>query len=741
MARTAMFVSKHGGQSEIVLRVKQGDNPTFGFLMPHHHLHPYFRYLVDHPELLKPDGDGKSLDGKNNDNQTSGALSLLGSLYGSGEDEDGVAEVPRESEQVGSAETSSAGGGMSKSHHSEQTAIVAQKDEIISKHPHSSKAKATALNKNRITSIKPALPYAVKKDGEVRGSTSRDIDKSKASGLFPISKAETLIVDPPSEVKRLVDRIVEIILKNGKDFEAVLVEQDKKHGKFPFLLPSNQYHAYYLKVLKKAQESRLSSKSFSSEKDGSSWHELDRRSASVKESDFPSSGTASHELPLEYDDDRKEKFKMVLGKSKKDLLDQHPKDTQQQPAVQVDAAAAAAILQAATRGIKKPYLDIFSKTSSNGANHGLSSEAGQVSSSLQSSQLQNSAQKPQENGKPSVTVPVAKEIAKTAALAAASEADSSEAGLTREQKLKAERLRRAKMFAAMIKSSVAPLGKEPPRALSVDLPGSGISGSATKLVNEEGKDREGSYIQAEGVTSDRIEKSRRNSSSDENELKSRKRRHYRSRKHDDSEGEEDEGKRGKDDDEEKEEQESRHSRKKHRSHHSSRHHRGKSDDRHRHGRKHSSKSKENRLRHKHESSSEDDDDFGRHHRRKHDVSSSEDEHRHHKRKHKHDSSEDERKHRKRRHKESQKDKQRHEGKSRKEEKSYSEEVELEEGEIRAKSSDQSLSTAGDRAYREASVEGSKSSNQEARTPSLPPETAEVPDDLRAKIRAMLLATM
>ncbi|KAF2572043.1 hypothetical protein F2Q70_00005071 [Brassica cretica] len=32
--RTSSFASKHGGQSEIVLRAKQGGNPTFGFLMP-----------------------------------------------------------------------------------------------------------------------------------------------------------------------------------------------------------------------------------------------------------------------------------------------------------------------------------------------------------------------------------------------------------------------------------------------------------------------------------------------------------------------------------------------------------------------------------------------------------------------------------------------------------------------------------------------------------------------------------
>ncbi|KAK2991705.1 hypothetical protein RJ640_019497 [Escallonia rubra] len=41
---------------------------------------------------------------------------------------------------------------------------------------------------------------------------------------------------------------------NGKQFEAVLAEQDSAHERFPFLLPSNQYHPYYLKALQNAQE-------------------------------------------------------------------------------------------------------------------------------------------------------------------------------------------------------------------------------------------------------------------------------------------------------------------------------------------------------------------------------------------------------------------------------------------------------------------------------------------------------
>eukprot|EP00899_Mesostigma_viride_P026937 jgi/Mesvir1/7428/Mv19210-RA.1 len=51
IAHAARFVAGKGGQMEIVLRVKQRDNATLGFLQPGHPLHPYYRHLRDHPEL------------------------------------------------------------------------------------------------------------------------------------------------------------------------------------------------------------------------------------------------------------------------------------------------------------------------------------------------------------------------------------------------------------------------------------------------------------------------------------------------------------------------------------------------------------------------------------------------------------------------------------------------------------------------------------------------------------------
>lgn len=261
MARTAIFVSKHGGQSEIVLRVKQGDNPTFGFLMPDHRLHPYFRFLVDHQELLSSnsiDEESKadsSLD-QASSGRGSGALSLLGTVYGSGEDEDGEMENATEAKRMESGESGVAINKKSTDgpDQKESSLSVSKKDDTVSKHLAPLKEKASLIKRNQsITSVKPGTVTGLKKESDA--STA---EKSRAYSLPPILKVEVPVVEPPSDLKRVVDKIVEFILRNGRQFETVLVEQDVKHGRFPFLLPSNLYHPYYLEALQKAEKVRFS---------------------------------------------------------------------------------------------------------------------------------------------------------------------------------------------------------------------------------------------------------------------------------------------------------------------------------------------------------------------------------------------------------------------------------------------------------------------------------------------------
>jgi hypothetical protein len=491
------------------------------------------------------------------------------------------------------------------------------------------------------------------------------------------------------------------------------------------------------------------------------------------ENDNLSFGSMGSDLPN--DMDRKEKFKMIIGNLKKDGQDPTPKDNQSQTTVSIHAAAAAAILQAATRGIKRPNLEIYSKTSS-GNGQGFGSDGGNLSSSgsLPSSQLQGFVSHRNLNAEISASVPVAKAIAEKVAIAAAGEADSSEAHMTKEQKLKAERLKRAKMFAAMIKSGVGAFKSDPPRALSLEPPGSGLSGSDAEIGNLVGKEREGSSVPFNAENSDKSHKSEEKLSDDNSERshkseeklaldnnERRSKRKYRSRSSRHEEGEEEEEEEEEEQEEEEEDENKdirghKRSRKKHRSHRSSHRSRDRDADRDidRNRRKHrrrdsSSKYKYSYRESKHDSSSDDEHQHLRHHR-KYDSSSdekhrssrrrrggsklSDQEHRHSRRHY--SSSDDEHRH-SRRHYSSSDDEHRHRSrKTKHKSRSHAErDAELEEGEI--VKSDKSQASELGRASREASAELFKST----RVPSQSPEVANVSDELRAKIRAMLMENL
>ncbi|KAM3343265.1 protein starmaker isoform X1 [Capsicum galapagoense] len=818
IARTALFVSKHGGQSEIVLRVKQGDNPTFGFLMPDHALHAYFRFLVDHPELLQSDSDLNTQgEGKNTSNEhkehdgVGGALSMLGSVYGFGEDEEpangddpgsrvssapvDVSDISNISRPLERAESSS------KAFENG----VREKDEKVSTHSLRSgkdKEKTPAMKTNNLISAsKSGSRRSTRKEDNSSSSAASKKTKVDISGLGAMTKTGPL-VEPPSELKKLIDKIVEFILKNGKQFESTLMEQDSKHGRFLFLLPSNQYHPYYLKVLQRAQESKV--------------HGSEKRS-SLKGSDSTSLGSAENDLPYVYD--KKEKFKMVIGKSKKETQDSSARASQQEVEVGVDAAAAAAILQAATRGIKKPNLSIISGSSKNGDSQGHSSDGAQASSFSNVPPRGPSivGQKSDKRMEHSVSIPKVKEIAKSAAAEAAGEADSSEAHLSKEQKLKAERLRRAKMFVALLKGGAAP-AKRDSLGGSVELQESAISGSLaeTKVVTKEregsaapaeltAREREGStaplnnnmsneneisemkntveeherrarrkYRSRSGMHKDedeeeerheeeeeeeqRSRKKRRSSRKDDEEesgearddKRSRKKRRSRRQRHRDSENadgdEDDEDTRRsrkkhrrrhsspEDDDEQRDaERHHKHGRKKHSSHRSSRENR--KDDYegdHKHSkkkRKSHRSSHRSRDRHEHRTKDSSDDESDRSHRTSH---RSKDRHKLRTK----DSSDDEPEHN-HKHASSSDDEEQRYDRADKNDKGTKEREELEEGEILAKVSDQSRGSLGGSVSREASVHVSSS---QQRASSQPSESTEISDDLRAKIRAMLMAT-
>ncbi|KAG2591027.1 hypothetical protein PVAP13_5NG449700 [Panicum virgatum] len=757
IARTALFVSEHGGQSEIVLRVKQGNNPTFGFLMPDHNLHSYFRYLVEQPQLLKDGADAVDMSKvKKNEGEhasSGGALSLLGTAYDSGDEDEGTLPPGLKGMDRANPMTPD-----SQGHVKSVSTIPDNKDKSVLSEAAaaSAKSKPILMKKNPMITgnIIITAPREEVKDTTTASTTAKS--QNTNSGLY---ETKEMILEPPSFMKRTMEKIVEFVLTNGKEFEAKLIEQDRTTGRFPFLLPSNPYHSYYLKFLQETQESKSCGRSpdhkdrrcssdwrdrrSPSERDGrrssrqrddrssrerddrrssrerhdrrssrehddrrSSRERHDRSSRDRNDSSYSKEGTRSDEWPtsgmISGSSDRSS-----AGPTEKQLHDQqgkgifHPvSGIKKEPPRKVTADEAAAIVMAATRGLgaaNNSLNTIKGKKEDVGINcsNDHSSSFGslsplldrdapwkRISNSEADTSLTSSGQ-PKKEGFGIIDDDwIANTIAKAVAVAASKEADSSEASMTKEQKLKAERLRRAKMFASIVKSggnkmndlaTVSDPTDEPSKATPANMNASELDAQAQP------KEREGSSAPIERNDSS-VTKLEKDSDDEQNIV-----RKYRKKHHQESNEEKDES-----------EESYKHSRKRHRPEHSRAH----SKDVHKH--KHKSHSKGRESRH-----------------RRHRHSSSEDEHEHRSSKSRHQHRDDDRYSDDEEHSRSRGYRREHRSSSKRKH---------EEGQ------DQSEQTQG-------RFEVSPSPSAAKFESDKPPGATEVPSELRAKIRAMLLETL
>jgi len=651
IARTALFVSEHGGQSEIVLRVKQGDNPTFGFLMPDHHLHSYFRYLVDHPQLLKDGADAVGTNKGNTENEhasSGGALSLLGTTYDSGDENEGT--LPRSSEGMNPENSMT----LDVQGHVKSASIMPDKKEIGKNQnaPPAVKRKTILMKKNQILTGNSmvAVQHEKVNDAIIASSTSKSHTNS---GL---SEIKEMILEPPSFMKRTMEKIIEFILTNGKEFEKKLIEQDRTTGRFPFLLSSNPYHSYYLKFLQETEESNSHGRSpnnkdrrGSSDRRGRNSRERADRS-SCERADRSSRERADRRCSMErkdinYSMESSASDRSSSGPSEKQLYDKqgkgifHPVCGVKTRKVTADEAAA--IVMAATRGLgaANDSLNTMKGTKDNVRTH-VSNDPSSSFGSFSSLQDRNALSKHISNSDVDASLTssgqpqregfgiidddwIANTIAKAAAAAASKEAGSLEATMTKEQKLKADRLRRAKMFAAIIKSGDNKMNdlaaaSNPTSEAAKAIPDMNASGLDLQSV---AKEREGSSSVLFDHEGPNLTKHSKDSDDEQNRVRKYRKKHQES-------------------DEEKDESEDsyKHSRKKHRPEHS----RDQSKDVHKHKNKSHSKDRESRHHRHHCSSSEDEHEHERwssksRHRHRDDHRYSDEEHsdEEHRRSHKH----------------------------------------------------------------------------------------------------------
>ncbi|KAG6551000.1 hypothetical protein Mapa_007233 [Marchantia paleacea] len=533
---TAKFVIEHGGQAEIVLRVKQASNPTFGFLMPDHHHHEYFRFLVDNPQHVgiglnaEPIAAVEVLS-----EEAEGGLSLLGTAYGDSEEEeaDVATEAVRDQRESEEGEAQKKGADVSQdrseeseyvSHGNSSPAEVSENgilDSGDSNDP-TKAVEAPGIQTDDLAVIPgeemlesgkgevvPGLPEPLPPGTET--SDPMEVEYEKCNGVSGYLEEDLApYKEPPLQQRRIIDKMVEFISRNGKEFEAIVRERDKKDARFQFLLPWNEYYPYFSRSLEAAQQANGSSEAppdgrpLTDESTGAFatggsledqlvndhflkgvpyWDESAVLDISSSNEEVVDPETEENNLEISHNGIGGMGFDAVMaavraatrGLSRAvedgELGASEPRlpEKLEHPEIGSDDAVMAAI-RAVTGGARWSKPEISSAVGkgepvlsggslpSTGANHQLSEHVVEG--------VKDEEKKPAASGVPVSTfevnpgsdgdvVVVGKVVAKAAALAAGQEGDSADALLSPSGKRKAERLKKAKLFAAMIREGTA----------------------------------------------------------------------------------------------------------------------------------------------------------------------------------------------------------------------------------------------------------------------------------------------
>ncbi|KAG5332009.1 SFSWA protein, partial [Acromyrmex charruanus] len=264
--KTALFISQHGSQLEILIKTKQANNPQFAFLSIDEPLHQYYKYVLDaiksgkynpekqpekeesepeeddqddesylHPSLAssltkieaapsipsiqyKPSADCaysmlvNKITGKPPPSKTSQGLdATMQSMSSTGY----YHTMPPQSYSYPTPMQYSHGpviyGSNGQMQSPSQLAMPIMPNDTITSQTSSPKETPT-----------PLVPYGI-------------------PAQKPLSRPSFIV--PPADVQIIIDKMASYVAKNGRDFETIV--KNKGDPRFNFLELSHQYHGYY----------------------------------------------------------------------------------------------------------------------------------------------------------------------------------------------------------------------------------------------------------------------------------------------------------------------------------------------------------------------------------------------------------------------------------------------------------------------------------------------------------------
>jgi len=207
---------KQGQKMEAMLKVKHGGNPAFGFLLVDNPLHFYYQKLM---AFLKQDAEAAAKD-------TLLPPEPAGTAPPDGEDPQPAPEGSKDSGAQGTGPTGTVkplGGDSAAS-----APMVGQLAEVP--------------GQQGGTGGQEGKPLAQ--------SAGAGNDQEGAAGAGGQVKGKFKMPDP--ETLKTMEKLVKWVVKSGREFENKVREKQRGDPRFAFLLPWNQYNAYYTWYLEEA---------------------------------------------------------------------------------------------------------------------------------------------------------------------------------------------------------------------------------------------------------------------------------------------------------------------------------------------------------------------------------------------------------------------------------------------------------------------------------------------------------
>ncbi|XP_028045733.1 splicing factor, suppressor of white-apricot homolog isoform X2 [Monomorium pharaonis] len=266
IVKTALFISQHGSQLEILIKTKQANNPQFAFLSIDEPLHQYYKHVLDaiksgkyNPEKQPEKEESEPEEESDEDDEPYLHPSLASSLtkieaapsipsiqykpsadcaYSMLVNKITGKPPPSKAPQVldpAMQSVPSAGyyhpippqsyppypTPMQYSHgpviYGSNGQIQSPSQLVMPAMPND--AATTALPKETLT---PLVPYGI-------------------PAQKPLSRPSFIV--PPADVQIIIDKMASYVAKNGRDFETIV--KNKGDPRFNFLELSHQYHGYY----------------------------------------------------------------------------------------------------------------------------------------------------------------------------------------------------------------------------------------------------------------------------------------------------------------------------------------------------------------------------------------------------------------------------------------------------------------------------------------------------------------